>query len=386
MKTEHIKHSKSAGKQMQPGFWLTVVFFSFLLFSGILAFGFSGVIGNREGETEENRTLADFPALTPENFSRIPSQLEDWLGDHAPFREQWIEAYADLNFDLFGSVDNDQVIVGKDGWLFYTGDWTLEELSGVPSFTEEQMAQILEGLLAVREKYVEDPEHFAVFLAPDKEKIYQEYLPDGYKNRTGFSQAAALVAYIRDHSDIKVVYPIEELEAAAKAEGDRPIYYKTDTHWNRLGAFVGVQELLGEFGFPKASLASLTIEDGETRAGDLAILGHLKNRYPQDDDPGFSGYYDDAVIRVLEEDLDGSGLRRTETTGAPTEARLVMVRDSFGDCMNTTLCRHFGEVVNINWQKAGTVPEEAFYGDYFVYEIVDRWLYRMPADMETLLE
>lgn len=352
---------------------LTVLFFAVLLATGAIAMA---VTVGREEENLENRTLA--------SFSGEPSRFEEWLNDHAPFRSQWLNAYASLNYRLFGSVDNEQVIVGKDGWFFYTGDGTVDEMLGVRPFTEAEMAEILEELLAVRAQYTDRPEDFAVFVAPDKEKIYSQYLPEVYENQTGTSKAAELVRYIRDHSDIRVVYPVEELKR--EAEGSVPLYYKTDTHWNRLGAFVGVQELISSLGGKPHGLSELTVSMEEKGAGDLALLGHLPEQYYEEYDPLFTGYYDEAEISVLVEDLSGSGIRKAVNGNPADERKLVMVRDSFGDAMNTSLCRYFKEVTSINWEKISEVPKEEFQGDLFVYEIVERWLLRMPEDLKGLLE
>lgn len=352
---------------------LPVLFFGILLVTGIIAMVFR--VG-REEENLENRTLAE--------FSMEPAQFEKWLNDHAPFRSQWLNAYAVLNYRLFGCVDNEQVIVGKDGWFFYTGDGTVDEMLGVGLFTEEEMEEILKDLLAMRERYGYRPEDFAVFVAPDKEKIYSRYLPGAYENKTEISRAAELVRYIREHSDIQVVYPVKELKR--EAEGSCPLYYKTDTHWNRLGAFVGVQELIDCLGGTAHSLSELTVSMGEERTGDLVLLSHLPAQYYEDCDPLFAGYYDEAEISVPEEDLSGTGIRKAVNEKPADERKLVMVRDSFGDAMNTSLCRYFKEVTSINWEKVSQVPKEEFSGDLFVYEIVERRLLQMPDNLKVIIQ
>lgn len=351
---------------------LPVLFFGVLFATGTIAMVFHA---GQEEENLENRTLAE--------FSGEPAQFEEWLNDHAPFRSQWLNAYAVLNYCLFGCVDNEQVIVGKDGWFFYTGDSAVSEMLGVSLFTEEEMKEILKDLLAVREQYVDRPEDFALFVAPDKEKIYSQYLPAAYENKTKTSRAAELVRYIREHSDIQVVYPVEKLKR--EAEGSFPLYYKTDTHWNRLGAFVGVQELIDCLGGRPCSLSELTISMEGKRTGDLILLSHLPEQFYEDPDPLFAGYYDEAEISVLEEDLLGTGIRKAVNKKPADERTLVMVRDSFGDAMNTSLCRYFKEVTSINWEKVSKAPGEEFFGDLFVYEIVERRLLQMPDNLKILV-
>lgn len=374
------------GKNMDvpgPAIWLAACFFALLFATGILGWAFGGRMGEAVSNTEK-RTLAEFPELTLDHLSDIPGELEEWLNDHAPFREQWLDLYAALNFSLFQSIDHASVIVGKDGWFFFKGDGALSEMVGVLPFTEERMAEILDLLLKVRERYAKEPEDFVLFIAPDKEKIYSQYLPQGYENRTGTSRAAELVRYIREHSDIQVVYPAEELRQAA--EGDAPLYYRADTHWNCLGGFVGAQALLSCWGYETASLNALDITYETIHSGDITLLGHLPESYVEDVKPSFSGYLDSVSMSVLEDNLETGGIKRTAAQNAPAGQRLVLVRDSFGESMEPSICRYFAEVAEVNRNFLEEAPPESLEGDLFVFEIVERQLENLPGNLCQLLE
>lgn len=360
---------------------ITICFVALLLLPNLIGLAVGPLAWNQSGE---NRVLAQPPELTRANLKNIPAQTESYIGDHAPFRSLWLNAYAAVNLRLFGSIDNTGVITGgKDGWLFYTGENTVNEMLGLDLFTEEEMEAILQKLLAVRERYTDDNENFVLFVAPDKEKIYRDYLPDCYQNQTGTSKAAAFVRYVQENSDIKVVHPVEELRSAA---GDFPIYYKTDTHWNRIGAYIGSQPLIAALGGQEKPWGELNLDIQERGPGDLALMGHVLSFLEHEPDPYYTGYYDEAEIDLLEEDLSGSGLRRTRTEQAPDSRSLTIVRDSFGDAMNLVLCRYFSEVTCINWEKIQQVDMEAYQSDIFVYEVVERCMDRMPEDLDRLLE
>lgn len=361
--------------------FIMIGFVVLLLLPNLVGLAAGSVAWNQGGE---NRVLAQPPELTRTNLKNIPSQTELYIGDHAPFRSLWLNAYAAVNLYLFDSIDNTSVITGgKDGWLFYTGENTVNEMLGLDLFTEEEMEAILQKLLAVRDRYTVDKSNFVLFVAPDKEKIYRDYLPDHYQNQTGTSKATELVRYIQENSDIKVVHPVEELRMAAESF---PVYYKTDTHWNRLGAYIGSQPLIAALGGETQPWEKLQMDIQEREPGDLALMGHVLSFLENDPDPYYTGYHDEAEITILEEDFNGSGLRRTQTEAAPDSRSLVIARDSFGDAMNLVLCRYFSEVTCINWEKIQQVDMEAHRSDVFVYEIVERWLDRMPADLDHLLE
>lgn len=361
--------------------FITIGFVALLLLPNLMGLAVGSAAFNQSGE---NRILAEPPELTRANLKNIPSQTENYIGDHAPFRSLWLNAYAAVNWYLFDSIDNTGVITGGEaGWLFYTGENTVNEMLGLNPFTEEEMEAILRKLLAVRDRYTEDDRNFALFIAPDKEKIYQDYLPDCYQNQTGTSKATELVRYIREHSDIEVIHPVEELRAVAE---DFPLYYKTDTHWNRIGAYIASQPLIAALGGETQPWERLHLDMQQREPGDLALVGHIQGFLEHDPDPYYTGYHDEAEITILEEDLSGSGLRRTCTEQAPDSRSLTIVRDSFGDAMNLTLCRYFPEVTCINWEKIQQLNMEEYQSDIFIYEIVERWLDRMPADLDHLLE
>lgn len=361
--------------------FITICFLALLMLPNLLGAAAGPSAWNQSGE---NRMLAAPPTISRANLKNIPSQTEAYIGDHAPFRSLWLDAYAAVNLRLFDSIDNTGVIPGeRDGWLFYTGENTVNEMLGIELFTQEELEQILQKLLAVRERYVEDRDNFVLFIAPDKEKIYKNYLPRCYANQTGTSKAGELVRYIREHSDIKVVYPVEELETAAETF---PMYFKTDTHWNRIGAYAASQPLIAALGGETQPWQELNIEVQERTPGDLALMGHAFRLFENDMDPFYTGYHDEAEIDLLEEDLAGSGLRRTRTDHAPDSRSLTIVRDSFGDAMNLVLCRYFSEVTCINWEKLHQVDAMSYRSDIFVYEVVERWSGRISADLDALLQ
>ena len=70
--------------------------------------------------TGENRSLAAFPTLSLETIDTFPSGVEDWINDHAAFRNRFLSLNARLNLSLFQFGDSQDVIIGKDGWYFYT--------------------------------------------------------------------------------------------------------------------------------------------------------------------------------------------------------------------------------------------------------------------------
>ena len=358
---------------------MIVLFFAILLMPGILG-AFLG--REAEGGNSENRTLAERPVLSWDNLEEYPSQAEAYINDHAPFRDAFIDAYASMNMGLFDSIDNDEVIVGKDKWLFYTGNDSRIDALGISPFTEVEQKSILIQLLQIREKYGKDRDSFVFLIAPDKEIVYRQYMPDYYAPVTDTSRAKELVKYIQENSDIKVVYPLKELLAASE---DGLAYYKTDTHWNDFGGFVGSQALIEALGGKTAEASDISVSFTEGERGDLGNLGHTPMRYLDEKKAVVEGYYDALTPELLESSPE-TGIIRARTQGAPDTRRLVMIRDSFTEAMEPVLQKYFGESVLIDWQNIETTDIGSYEGDVFVYQVVERNLGRIPGDLASILE
>ncbi|MDO4266845.1 MAG: hypothetical protein Q4C73_00120 [Eubacteriales bacterium] len=357
--------------------WMTGIFFLILLLPGLL-----GMAEGGESVSEENRELAEFPQLTAENFENIPAELEAYINDHAPWRNEIMDVCAGFDLMVFQSIDNQDVIRGRDGWLFYKGNSSVADAMGMGVFAEPEMASILEQLLTVRSLTVENPEDFVLYIAPNKEIVYRQYVPEAYDPVSGTSRALELVKYIREHSDLKVVYPLEELKEAA---GRRQIYYKTDTHWNRLGGFVGTQLLMKELGLETARPEEVSVTELPKEPGDLAKLAHLPDFLAEDTQVEAAWNKPESQVSVLE-DNPRTGLIEARAEGAQSPKRLLMLRDSFADYMASWLMREYAESVFVKWEQLDQTPLNQLEGDVVVYELVERNLGRIMYDLDRFID
>lgn len=358
---------------------MMICFFGILLIPNLIGLFFSGA---RSFENTENRELAPKPVFSLQNIQSFPRQVEDYLNDYAPLRSEIMDAYAVINLELFHSADHLEVILGRDGWLFYKGNESLIDCLGVDPFTEQEMQDILEKLLAVRAAYVDDPENFVFFIAPNKELVYRQYLPSCYESLTDTSKALELVRYIREHSDIKVVYPLEVLQEESR---EQLLYYKTDTHWNNLAGLIAVQEILKVLEAELTDYHDLTVEYTSTGTGDLGNMFHMPQSYHDDQAAVITGYHDNLESFVLAEESESS-MMLTRTEKAPQSQRLLMVRDSFAIAMIPFLMRDFEEGAFISWQNVLKQDLSEYPADVFIYEVVERNLGRVSEELDAILK
>lgn len=239
-------------------------------------------------ENSENRTLAEFPTVeSPEDIPSLPAAFEDWYSDHLPYKEDMVELKSEAELSMFRQLDSDQVILGtKIPWLFYKAQdgQAIETYKRINQFTDESLQVIGDVLTGFSRDLSENGIGFLLMIVPDKETIYgPDYMPADIKvMKDRVHRTDQLIAYLEENApEIRVLYPKEELlsgkdtaAAGISPEGENwPIYYESDTHWNRIGAGIGADSLLaalteGSVGCmpPEKAVSFSDLGDGSSEA------------------------------------------------------------------------------------------------------------------------
>lgn len=183
----------------------------------------------------ENRKLKSKPNLTFSQIENYPKEFDEYYNDHLPLRDKLRTILSSIDYNFLSTSIDSNVIIGKDGWLFYRGDHTIEKLTGIKKYTVDDKENILtvlkNNINVLEEKNIKT----YVIVIPDKENIYSEKLPSTIK-KSNVTSSEELINYIQNNSDINIVYPKEYL---LKTKEQYQVYRKYDTHWNMIGGFIG---------------------------------------------------------------------------------------------------------------------------------------------------
>ena len=323
-----------------------------------------------DASNHENRELYELPRITSmEDYREFPKKLEGFLDDRSPFRNQLITLDSGIDYYLFGE-GNERAVAGKDGWLFYcdSADGNpIDCYQGGNLLEEEELRQIAENCVRQRDFLAEQGTEFVIFIAPNKERIYPEYMPDRYGLPSETSRVQQIVDYLREHTDVRVVYPYDEL-MAAKASLPEEIYYKTDTHWNQIGGYIGAKALLRELGITLPELSEVIVTPAGEKAGDLARSLGLE-QFLKSTEYTVKGYDVHGVESLGE--YDDVYAYRAENADP---RKFYAVRDSFYVAMLPFVQSQFNE----SWSKYCL---DYLYEDFveqkpdiFVYECVERYV------------
>lgn len=229
-------------------------------------------------DNHENRFLTTLPDVLNAPLGQLPTALDAFFTDNSPFRYQLTALNAELNYKLLGSIDSDQVLLGKEGWLYYKtgpdGAGPLADYQGMLAYTPEQLAQYAAGAQELADRLAENGQQLVLNFTPNKDTIYPEYLPDCYPVLHEDKLTDQVAAYLREHTDVTVVYTPERL--AAHKEG-YPLYFKYDTHWNNIGALLALDPVLEQLGLEVPAFEEYRFYQDGGQQGDMANVSALYN-------------------------------------------------------------------------------------------------------------
>lgn len=289
----------------------------------------------REFDNLENRELARFPDFEQDGLGRYAHQLSAYLNDHFGFRPDLIRWNCLLRMRLLGTSPIPIVIPGRDSWLFYRAEAvpdgnTLNDYLGTIPLSDDELTKLRQRLEANRQAFARLGIPYLVAIAPNKLSVHGEFLLESRRGRRTVTRLDQLREALARGAPLPV---LDLTDVLVNAKGEWPVYYKTDSHWNRFGAYLGYREIvqkLGEWlpGLEPAGVVPGGVHlDGPRQGGDLAQMLYMQDL-------------------ITEENETIVDLVAAEERG-PRWGTLVFRHDSFGDALYPYLRRHFSKIVNI---------------------------------------
>ncbi len=342
----------------------------------ILALGSISSTSPDQIDRIENRKLAPLPRLS--DGAQYFSALERWFSDHFGFRADLVRLSSTLKIHLFQKSQSKEVIVGKEGWLFYaTGD--LETYKNSEHWSQVELERWV-SMFKLRADWAEkNGILYHVVIAPGSHRIYPEYLPE-WLGQAGLPSRAERLKAALSKNGVSVIDLIPILPEF-KSKGR--LYHRTDTHWNQLGAYWAARAILKKLPekFHTSSIAedqySISFQVGA--AGDLARMMGVSHSLSEEN-LLLSG---PAVPKItsLEEKIERNG--RAYMIGnfksSPINGRrLVLTGDSFADGLVPGLANEFSEILTIWKQPFHPDAILKFNPDVWLDEFVERALMGTP--------
>ena len=323
----------------------------------------------------ENRQMATRPRLTLDSYDTFSEDYASYFNDNLQFRNNLISLNSGIDYFCFGKSSSDYVIAGEDNWLFYSRPDDGNPIScyqGTNLYTDEELQAIAQNCITQRDFLLSQGKEFVIFIAPNKERVYSEYMPERYGQPADNYAALQVYNYLKGNTDLRVVYPYAEL-MDAKSNVDQIIWYKTDTHWNYIGGYVGASALMKELGInmPKIYDDVITITTNSETSGDLASMLNLSKQLRFADVEYSVDGYDLHDVENIEWDF--LGMIRYHATNADPRS-IYVCRDSFSTHMAGYIGSQFADSYLRNRDSYSYEDFVSCNPDIFVYETVERYV------------
>lgn len=187
--------------------------------------------------TQENRLPAELPKLQAniKSIQQATVQFDKYFTDRFAFRTDLVSKRNALLVSALGVSPSNGVLIGKNEWLYYMLDGDADTLRHARLFSTQDLAAWKNALEEQSAWLARRGIKYAFVLAPSKCSVYRENVPEAYTLLNPRSRADQLVSFLKEHSSVDVI-DLRQPLLDRKSIGQ--LYYRTDTHWNKLGAML----------------------------------------------------------------------------------------------------------------------------------------------------
>lgn len=332
-----------------------------------------GMIFAAESEPIGNEKETNLPEFTDESGklnTSYTTQLGEYFEHHFAFRPQAITADAKIQASLFSVSNNDSVIAGSDGWLYYSS--TLDNYLGKNVFSNRKANSVVHNLRIIQEFSESHGADFMFTIAPNKNTLYPEHMPYYYSQKVSEESNRDKVSEALAESGVNYcnLYSLFENQ-------DEVLYFAHDSHWNNKGALLAYDAILSQLGKSHDDFSTVQSVRKKDFTGDLA-----KMIYPSGAEPEYNTYYgaEDRYNYITDtKSVEDSFIKTENSDGSGS---LYMYRDSFGNSLlpyfasaykTAAFTKSFPMLLEKDFEESAP--------DTFVLELVERnldWLITRP--------
>ena len=310
---------------------LIALFVGSLVLPNLIWAGFSGYFNT---ENNENRELASFPQVSLASLGDFPSQFEAFYKDHVPFKNALVNFNNFIDTEFFQTTKIGDVVIGEDNWLFYLpskdGENAMADYQKTNVYSLEQSAEIAAKIEKVRDWFLDKGVgQFHYYVAPSKETIYSEYMPDKPEViGVGDSRMETFARYMEENSDVEFDFLADYLE---KYSEKYQLFRKYDTHMNNLGGYITNEKIVEDLTGECLPIGAIQVMMGTNPCrGDLSrMIGRYKE-LDDDREYGLDHFHDGVRYKVKKEKSEGGEeILKVFKSNSSNEKTLMVIGDSF---------------------------------------------------------
>lgn len=302
----------------------------------------------------ENRTLSQKPIFTLSGLvdGSFMSDFESWLSDQFPLRDEAIALKTDFE-RLGGKREENGVYLGENNRLFefpakYSTDKAKEKADAINRF------------LAAYPQL-----NALVTIVPDSSFVYAEDLPRFLLLDDQQKQIQDFYSYLSS-ADIGAIDTVPTLYETK--DNGTELYYKTDHHWTTRAAFAVYSQIASIWQLnPDTEYIFRTVTDSfegtlSSKSGVHDTSDVIEICVPADSIESYTVNYESLQLKTttlfdeskLNEKnkydvfLGGNHDKVTIETTAPNNNCLLIIKDSYANCMIPMFTPHFSQIVVVD--------------------------------------
>jgi len=318
------------------------------------------------------------PTGTPQQLNSVkalaktildfPPAFNSYFEDHHLLHQQLVDVLNTFRFHFLHETVFPNVLIGKENWLYYTGENNIADFECTSPFTPGELQSIRLRLTDWNDQLNQRGIKLYVVLAPNKESIYPQFLPDSIKPGTKSCRIDQVMQEL--HTTQLAVLDLRTLMRSEAQTAQ--VYHRTDTHWNATGALLASREILSliKKDFPQLTIPSL----GEYQVDLQSVSGDLAAFLPYDErfverSPSLIPFTPSRA--ELEQEANRMIISSIPESNLPSA---LVFRDSFSDALVPFLSEHFSRVVYAHSFTVDLDLVDREKPDIIIFELAQRYL------------
>jgi len=220
---------------------IKIVFIIICILSIIIPLIFTDYKGGKSNNLD-NRVMAKGPV----SFFKDGSELDitKWINDNIGFRTTMLGLKGYIEYNILHKSPTSKVMLGKDGFMFYTWDNNIKIAQNQYPLSDIDLRKSIKNLMLTNDILAKDNKTFVFAIAPSKADIYSEYL----YVKTAEEIISPIDIFDKElKNKVNFINLKQALYKEKEKNAEMLLYYKTDTHWNQYGAYIGYKKILDEF-------------------------------------------------------------------------------------------------------------------------------------------
>ena len=319
------------------------------------------------GPDSEKRELAEAPELMHDGeFNEdVLSDAGAYLEDHFAFRQAFVELKATIDEYLFMTSATPNVVCGRDGWLYYSGEFN--DYRRDNPMSDKAIENVAINVALMQEAAITAGKRFVFVCPPNKSTVAPNHMAPWQLAGEGPSNLERLEKRLYD-------YGVSFISCAGLLGPDD--YFKRDSHWNDVGASRIAEVLLTSVG-KQVSFPWGTAVASHDHVGDLDIMLHplIRTTEPNMIEGAYEFFEITNEAKSVEENYV---VCHSNVPGA--SGSVIVYRDSFSNNLAPPIATTFETSVFTKYLPYDMGEGQVGFADTIVVERTERHLFLLATD------